>query len=48
MSQRTVDVENLSTTLSVLGDTVQDGIGVVLQLYTRELINQLSMPSQLA
>jgi len=46
MSQRTEDVEDYSTTLFAQKAGVQDGIGVVLQAYTKALTKLLSTLNQ--
>merc|ERR1711957_810589 len=48
MSQRTEDAVNHSITLSAQPVGVQDGIGAVLQLYTKKLTKLLLMPKNVA
>jgi len=48
MSQRTEDAVNISRTLSAQPVGVQDGIGAVLQDYTKPLTKLLMMPENLA
>jgi len=48
MSQRTEDAVNISRTLSAQPVGVQDGIGAVLQFYTKALTKLLLMPKNVA